>query len=746
MKQRPLGDTPAAGAGARPAPGTGAAGTLAQGPAPVLSVRDLNVRFNTENGVIHAVRGIDLDLHPGKTLGVVGESGSGKSVTSMAVMGLLPETARITGSISYRGTELLGLGDKEMCRYRGKDLAMVFQDPLSSLTPVFTVGDQIMEALTVHHPRMSRQAKAARAVELLALVGIPSPRERMKAFPHEFSGGMRQRVMIAIAIANDPQVIIADECTTALDVTIQAQVLEVLKAAQEETGAAVMMITHDLGVVAGMADDIVVMYAGRAVENGTVEDIYYGPRMPYTLGLLAAVPRVNQTTSESLVPIHGTPPNLVDPPPGCAFAPRCPLASEECTRSDVALVPVDGSPGHSAACLKTDLVRDNPDAHQVFSAPEIPGSLLADVPRAERRTVLELRDVKKHFPLMKGALVKRRIGTVKAVDGLSFDIREGECFSIVGESGCGKTTTLLEIMEFKKATDGQIRINGVGNGEASRNEVRTGVRKDLQMVFQDPTGALDPRFTVYEILAEPLENQCVAKPEIRRRILELMRTVGLQPDHVNRFPNQFSGGQRQRIGIARALATNPRLVVLDEPVSALDVSVQAGVVNLLDQLRAERGLSYLMVAHDLSVVRHISDRVAVMYLGRIVEIGEVDEVFERPRHPYTRALLSAIPIPDPRVERARRRIILDGDLPTPLDAPRGCNFASRCPIFAGLPPERRQKCLDEVPELQAVAADHGHACFYPDDRLDDAVVVQGHSAGHVSAAATSLDRTTGQDH
>jgi peptide/nickel transport system ATP-binding protein len=699
----------------------------------VLSVRDLSVRFNTENGVLHAVRGVDFDLLPGKTLGIVGESGSGKSVASLAIMGLLPATAEVTGSVRLLGTELLGLSDKAMCRYRGNDVAMVFQDPLSSLTPVYTVGSQIIEALTVHNPAMSKQAKEARAVELLGLVGIPSPRDRLRAFPHEFSGGMRQRVLIAIAIANNPRVLIADEPTTALDVTIQAQVLEVLHTAQEETGAAVVLITHDLGVVAGMADDIMVMYAGKPVEAGTVDDIYYAPRMPYTMGLLGAVPRVDAAEKISLIPIEGTPPNLIRTPTGCSFAPRCPLASDACLAGEPALRPVHasekhGEEAHRAACIKTELLDSEVDVHELFSAPAVPASRLDASPREERKPVLELKDVRKHFPLLKGALIKRRIGTVKAVDGVSFDIREGECFSVVGESGCGKTTTLLEIMEFQPDQDGEVIIGGLSNKAAADGKTRGAMRKELQMVFQDPTGALDPRFTVYEVLSEPLENLGLAKPAIRKRILELMELVGLQPDHVNRFPNQFSGGQRQRIGIARALAVNPKLVVLDEPVSALDVSVQAGIINLLDQLRAELGLSYLLVAHDLSVVRHISNRVAVMYLGKIVEIGDVDSVFDNPRHPYTRALLSAIPVPDPRRERTRERIILKGELPSPLDAPVGCNFASRCPVFAALPPAEQAKCLTVEPPLETDdahpdAEDQRFACFYPDGALDAELLV-----------------------
>ncbi|MDR6416792.1 ABC transporter ATP-binding protein [Pseudarthrobacter sulfonivorans] len=704
----------------------------------VLSVRDLNVSFNSENGSVHAVRGVDFDLLPGKTLGIVGESGSGKSVTSLAIMGLLPATAEVSGSVRLKGKELLGLSDKAMCAYRGNDIAMVFQDPLSSLTPVYTVGTQITEALTIHNPGMSKLAKEARAVELLAMVGIPSPKNRLKAFPHEFSGGMRQRVMIAIAIANNPRVLIADEPTTALDVTIQAQVLEVLHTAQEETGAAVVMITHDLGVVAGIADDIMVMYAGKPVETGTVDDIYYNPRMPYTMGLLGAVPRVDVAEKSSLVPIDGIPPNLLHTPTGCSFAPRCPLAIEACLDGEPPLLAAEGSAGHHAACIRSGELGADVDVLEIFSAPPVSVSRFDAIPRGERSTVLELKDVRKHFPLTKGALLKRRIGTVKAVDGLSFDIREGECFSIVGESGSGKTTTLLEIMEFHKDQDGEVIIGGISNKQAADAKTKGAMRREMQMVFQDPTGALDPRFTVYEVLAEPLQNAGMDKRAIKKRIMELMKLVGLQPDHVNRFPNQFSGGQRQRVGIARALAVNPKLVVLDEPVSALDVSVQAGVINLLDKLRAELGLSYLMVAHDLSVVRHISNRVAVMYLGKIVEIGEVDRVFDNPRHPYTRALLSAIPVPDPQFERTRERIILKGDLPSPLDAPKGCNFATRCPVFAALPAVKQERCLTLEPPLEAVrqspavqaleagppaSLDQQFACFFPDGELDEDMLV-----------------------
>lgn len=683
--------------------------------APVLSVRDLHVHFGSEAGSIHAVRGVDFDLYPGRVLGVVGESGSGKSVTSLAIMGLLPETAKVTGSVTYNGKELLGLSDREMSGHRGTDIAMVFQDPLSSLTPVFTVGEQIIEALRAHAP-IAKHAARSRAIELLKVVGIPSPTTRVHSYPHEFSGGMRQRVVIAIAIANNPRVIIADEPTTALDVTIQAQILDVLKVAQKETGAAVIMITHDLGVVAGIADDAMVMYAGRPVEKGSVEALYERPRMPYTLGLLGSIPRVDRREKASLVPIEGNPPNLLTEPAGCPFAPRCPMRIEACDRGEPPLQGVE--PGHLAACIRSADLRTVHAADEIYPVPPLPVGRLATLPRQQRQTVLSVENLHRHFPMMKGALFKRQVGNVKAVDGIDFDLAEGECLAIVGESGCGKTTTLLEIMELSPNTSGDIRVLGTAVREVSTKSELRALRRNIQLVFQDPMGALDPRFTVYELIAEPLRTFGMAKKECEKRVRELMRTVGLEPDHLNRFPTQFSGGQRQRIGIARALALEPKVLILDEPVSALDVSIQAGVINLLDHLRADLGISYLFVAHDLAVVRHISDRVAVMYLGKIVEIGNVHEVFERPTHPYTRALLSAIPVPDPQTERTRERILLDGDLPSPLERPLGCDFVTRCPIFAGLDQGNQNRCATtEPPLVRLEMADHQHACFFPAEPL-----------------------------
>lgn len=677
---------------------TGAQGMASE---PVFSVRDLTVSFASEAGTVHAVRGMNFDLYPGKTLGIVGESGSGKSVTSMAIMGLLDKNASVKGSITYHGEELLNKSDFEMSEIRGKGIAMVFQDPLSALTPVFSIGDQIKEALVTHNPKMTEQQIHDRSIELMNLVGIPDPEGRLKSFPHEFSGGMRQRVMIAMAIANDPDVIIADEPTTALDVTIQAQVLEVLRKAQRETGAAVIFITHDLGVIAGVADDIVVMYAGRPVEKADVDSIFDHPAMPYTMGLLGAVPRSDRERNSRLVPIPGSPMNLVNMPKGCPFAPRCPLATDICHTTEPAMEPVPGRPGQFVACHRTqEIVSKGLTFHDVYTVAEAAKSKFAGVPRDERKMVLDVKHMRKTFPLTAGGFLRRKIGEVKAVDDVTLDVREGETVALVGESGSGKSTTLMEIMAFKQPQDGEIEMFGTKLEHKMPREKRRELRSSVQYVFQDPMSSLDPRLPIYDILAEPMKVQHYSKEQIRERIGELMRLVELNPDQVDRFPTQFSGGQRQRIAIARALSVNPQLVLLDEPVSALDVSIQAGVINLLEDLQNKLGVAYLFVAHNLSVVRHISSRVAVMYLGRIVESGAAEDVFEHPLHPYTQALISAVPVPDPKAERTRQRIVLEGEVPSPTETFEGCPFMGRCPLMPKLSAEQQARCRGERPALR----------------------------------------------
>jgi peptide/nickel transport system ATP-binding protein len=677
---------------------------------PLLEVRDLTVTFASEAGPVRAVRALSYHVNRGEVLGIVGESGSGKTVSSLAVMDLLPSHARVMGSVRFEGRELVGLADRELSRLRGRRIAMIFQDPLSALTPVYTVGDQIAEAIRVHHD-VSAAAARDRAIELLTLVGIPNPSRRVTSFPHEFSGGMRQRVMIAMAIANDPALIIADEPTTALDVTVQAQILDLLQKAREVTGAAILLITHDLGVVAGLADRVGVMYAGKLVETGTVDDIFYRPRMPYTLGLLGSLPRPDQGAHQPLTPIEGNPPSLVNLPKGCPFAPRCPLRMEKCMQEEPELVQHGGA--HAAACHRSGEVERRRVAGEHVFVPGPTSDRTTPAGHNGHATVLAVRDLVKEFPVLRGAVVRRRVGSLRAVDGITFDMREGETLGLVGESGCGKTSAIMEILNLAAPTAGGVTVLGKDTATLTA-EQRFRVRRDIQVVFQDPMAALDPRLPVGDIIGEPLETHGVAAPERSRRVRKLLTLVGLQAEHADRYPQAFSGGQRQRIGIARALALQPKLLVLDEPVSALDVSVRAGIINLLERLKADLGLSYLFVAHDLAVVRHIADRVAVMYLGRIVEIGNVDDVFARPTHPYTQALLSAVPIPDPRRERSRQRILLQGDLPSPLEPPTGCRFRPRCPRFAReLDDAGRRLCHKDV-ALEARAGGTGHldACHH----------------------------------
>ena len=678
---------------------------------PLLEVEDLTVSFRSEAGPVRAVRGMTYSVRAGETLAIVGESGSGKSVSSLAVMGLLPQNATLTGQIRFKGQDLLTMNDKRLSKLRGSGISMIFQDPLSALTPVYTIGDQIAEAVLIHQ-RVSKAEAGRRAVDLLDLVGIPNPKLRAGSFPHEFSGGMRQRAMIAMAIANDPDLIIADEPTTALDVTIQAQVLEVLKKAKEVTNAATVLITHDLGVVAGFADRVMVMYAGKAVETASVDDVFYHPRMPYTMGLLGSIPRMDVAEKEPLIPIEGTPPSLVGLPAGCPFAPRCPIVVEKCRTVEPGLDPTDRE-AHYAACHRSlEIAQRNWTTNDVFVRPVLPPNELVQISRDQREVVLQLDDLHREFAIKKGAVLRRTVGKVRAVDGVSLDIRQGETLGLVGESGCGKTTTIMEVMNLLKPQQGKIVVLGQDT-HGLTNDGRRRMRRDLSIVFQDPMASLDPRMPIGDILAEPMWVQKLPDSRIAARTRELLTLVGLRPEHASRYPSEFSGGQRQRIGIARALALDPKLIVLDEPVSALDVSIQAGVINLLDELKAKMGLSYLFVAHDLSVVRHIADRVAVMYLGRIVEVGDTRSIFERPSHPYTQALLSAIPLPDPDKERSRRRILLTGDLPSPSDIPSGCRFSSRCFVFANqLDEAQRARCKGEDPGLYELGPDHGAACHF----------------------------------
>ncbi|MHA3020085.1 ABC transporter ATP-binding protein [Mycobacterium sp. BMJ-28] len=610
----------------------------------LLEVRDLTVAFPTDTEWVPAVRGVSFDVAPGEVVALVGESGAGKSASAMAVVGLLPGYADVSGSVRLHGDELLALDDQQMSRIRGRSIGTVFQDPMSALTPVYTVGDQIAEALRIHQPGIDRRQAGIRATELLELVGITNPAARARAFPHELSGGERQRVVIAIAIANDPDLIICDEPTTALDVTVQAQILDLLRTARDVTGAGVLIITHDLGVVAEFADRALVMYAGAVVENASVAELYQHRAMPYTAGLLGSVPRLDAPRGQRLVPIPGAPPSMAALPPGCPFAPRCPLAAPDCLAAEPALLQI--GPAHGAACIHTDQVigRSAAEIYGVRTEPE------AAEQSAAPPVVLRVHDLVKTYPLTKGVLLRRQVGEVRAVDGISFELHQGRTVGIVGESGSGKSTTLHQILELTAPQSGSIEVLGTDVATLDRR-ARRHLRTDLQVVFQDPVASLDPRLPISEVLAEPLSANGFDKTAIASRTAELLTTVGLRPQDAGRYPAEFSGGQKQRIGIARALALQPKILALDEPVSALDVSIQAGIINLLLDLQERFGLSYLFVSHDLSVVKHLAHDVVVMHRGKVVEQGPAETVLGAPQHEYTRRLLAAVPQPEDKVGR-----------------------------------------------------------------------------------------------
>ncbi len=678
--------------------------------APLLEVRDLRVHFSTPAGMVKAVDGVNWHVHEGETLAIVGESGSGKSVSAMTILGLVPTPPAVfpSGQVLLRGRSLLDMPESQQRKLRGNEIAMIFQDPLTALNPVFKVGDQIAEMVRVHQ-RIGRSGALRKAVDLLGEVGIPSPAVRASQYPHEFSGGMRQRAMIAMALANDPQVLLADEPTTALDVTVQAQIMQLLVDLQESRKTAIVLITHDLGLVAAHADRIAVMYAGRIVETGTTEEIFNSPRHAYTYGLLSSLARMDQARPAKLEPIPGLPPSMSHVPPGCAFHPRCGFASQEC-RSDVPqLIPLTVGSTHLHACVHPDEVAA---AHRAPRPPAVKAVAKVEV---SGPSVVEVKDLVKHFPIRSGLFIRRTVGQVQAVSGIDLDIKPGTTLSLVGESGCGKSTAARTILRLHEPTSGTIGIGGRDITTLAQPALRK-AREDMQIVFQDPYASLNPRMTIRQILSEKYE--LLGGKLTDTTISDLLDTVGLSAEYADRYPHEFSGGQRQRVGIARAIALNPEFVVLDEPVSALDVSIQAQILNLLEKLQADFGLTYLFIAHDLSVVRHISDRVAVMYLGRIVELADRDDLFERPHHPYTQALISAVPIPDPGVERDRERIVLTGDVPNPANPPSGCRFRTRCWKHLELSDHDKQKCIDIEPTLDVTPHSRGHtvACHFAGER------------------------------
>ena len=654
--------------------------------APLLSIRELRVRFVMESHDVWAVNGVDLDVHPGEVFAIVGESGSGKSVSMLSVMGLVATPpAVITGSILFAGTELTGMRRSQLNRIRGGQIGMVFQDPMSSLNPVHTVGKQIAEAIRLHRGG-SRQQARQRAIHLLDRVGIPNAARRIRSYPHEFSGGMRQRVMIAMALSCEPRLLIADEPTTALDVTVQRQIVTLVQELQADLGMAVVWITHDLGVVAEIADRVAVMYGGRVMETGSATDVYNATSHPYTSGLLRSIPRLDSPTAVQLPEIPGTPAPILSAPVGCPFHGRCPMRHDDC-QGDMRLETV-GEAGHLSACAHVG---------EMHSATALwPTEPLAHLDRdSNDETVVSIRDLKVHFPVGRG---KNR-NVVQAVDGVSLDIRRGRTLGIVGESGCGKSTLGRALVGLVEPTAGEITVNG-----APLDTRRGPHRRQIQMIFQDPFSSMNPGMRVADIVAEPLRIHGTGTAEERTNVAAaLLIQVGLSADAGRRHPHEFSGGQRQRIAIARALAAQPDVVVCDEPVSALDVSVQAQILNLLRETQRMRNIALIFIAHDLAVVRHTSDEIAVMYLGQIVERAPRDAIYASPLHPYTQALLAAVPSSTPGVARPDVPP-LEGDLPDPSDPPAGCRFNTRCPIAV------RGLCDITAPQLREVATDRFVAC------------------------------------
>jgi peptide/nickel transport system ATP-binding protein len=686
---------------------------LASETKPLLEVTGLKTHFITDDGCVSAVDGIDLVVYPGEVLGLVGESGCGKTVASHSILRLVRRPGRIVaGEVKFEEKDILDLSENEMIHLRGDQISMIFQQPQTSLDPVYKVGDQICEVFC-RHRKMSKEEAWKQSVDLLRLVGIPDPEKKAHAYPFEMSGGQAQRVMIAMALALNPKLLIADEPTTALDVTIQAQILDLLRDLKNRLGTSVILITHDLGVIAEMANRVAVMYAGLVVEQANVSDIFDRPLHPYTQGLIASIPILGEK-KDRLDVIQGNVPNLIDLPEGCRFAPRCQARLDYglsiCQRIQPRLEEI--APAHQVRCwlyedeadhvapLKSLRMQINAGDGKIVRRPESePGQTRNKSPL--ENDLVRVENLTKYFPVH-GGLFNRDVTWIQAVEDVSFSIKEGETLGLVGESGCGKTTVGRTILRLEEPTRGKIYYQGRDVGALRADHLKV-IRRDMQIIFQDPYASLNPRMTIGESIGLGLDvHKIGSKKERFEMVLDIMRTVGLEEYHARRYPHEFSGGQRQRIGIARSLILQPKLIICDEPVSALDMSIQSQVLNLLKDLQGEFGLTYLFIAHNLSVVEHVSDRVAVMYLGKIVELASADELFVNPIHPYTQALLSAIPIAKSNV--ARTRVILKGDVPSPVNPPEGCRFHPRCPVAM-------EQCAHDQPGFGEVSHNHWTACW-----------------------------------
>lgn len=668
---------------------------------PVMSVRDLRVSYTSGGRATSVVHGVDFDIWPGEALGIVGESGSGKSTALLAAARLLPPNANVdSGTVHFAGRNLLDATPGELRSVHGPEIGMLYQDTLRALNPVMKVGTQIAEMLKAHGAQGNQHDEV---VALLESVGISDADRQASQYPHQLSGGMRQRVMTAISLALAPRLLLADEPTTGLDVTIQAQILDLLRRRAIDHGTATILVSHDLGVIANLCNRVVVMYAGRVVETGETEQIFADPQHPYTASLLSAVPRADRGLSR-LPSIAGRPPDGGSLPPGCSFAPRCPVAIPACDDAVPPLRDTDG--GGRTACIRDGVAADA--ARFVIDA--VAPRAAEHAPTPDRgghdEPLVVVRGLTRHYRV--GPLGDR--ATLRAVDGVDLEIARGEFLGLVGESGCGKSTLGRMLVGLEQPDAGEVTVDGT-TVSAKRGRATRVIRQFSQMVFQDPQSSLNRRMTVAEHLGEALSNSGVPRAQRAARMAELMEQVGLPVDALSRLPGQFSGGQSQRIAVARALAVSPTLLVADEAVSSLDVSVKGQIVNLLRDLQIELGITVLFISHDLGVVRHVSDRVAVMYLGRLVEVRETADLFASPRHPYTQALLSAAPVPDPVVERRRERIILTGDAPKPTDTPVGCRFQTRCQVGPNVYPER-SRCRDEEPALDL--GGRAAACHFVD--------------------------------
>jgi len=716
---------------------------------PVLEVEDLRTEFHLRSSVVRAVDGVSFSVAAGECVGLVGESGCGKSTTGLSIMKLLPDVGHVSGgSVRLLGKDLVPLGERDMREVRGNDVAMIFQDPMTSLNPTWTIGRQIGEAVKLHRD-VSAGAARERAIEVLTLVGMPRPAERLAYYPHQLSGGLRQRVMIAMALACEPKVLIADEPTTALDVTIQAQILDLIDELRERLAMAVLLITHDMGVIAARTSRVMVMYAGKIVEGATTTTLFDAMHHPYAEALLDAIPRLDQDRDKPLATIPGLPPDLSRPIASCRFAPRCRYVTDRCRAEEPLLAPArpGDQPGevlpsptaggtgtaqvvvaataatteHVFACFHpvstTSATRQA--AFEAAVATSLHGSSLTPggppeparpsagpaAKPAGRGPILELRDLVKEYPVSSGALFQRKHASVKAVSGVSLSVERGETFGLVGESGCGKTTIGRLIVALERPSGGTVRFEGEDLG-ALRGAALRAKRAQVQLMFQDPYASLDPRMRVRAIVGEPLVIQHVGSRRSRHETVDrLLVEVGLPP---------------------RALALSPRLIVADEPVSALDVSIQAQMLNLMRSLQAAHGLSYVIISHDLAVIRYVADRIGVMYLGKLVELGTSAQVYERPAHPYTQGLIDAVPIPDPRAAKIRGGAVR-GELPSAIDPPSGCRYRTRCPLA-------QARCAEEEPVLRAFGPGHLAACHFPlQDPLDAEMAASPLSAADSAA-------------